>query len=130
MAEFNEYVVKNSLSKKTTNTLLITACLFVAAWSATVIYTVAAIYFGGVYADEHGLPGGLGTHEISAIITMLILFVLAVWSYNLWRINAPQMTVYARRLKLAMLIVGCALAIPFTLTLLFFILNLFFVILR
>lgn len=120
----------NGLSKKATNTLLVTACLFVAAWSAAVIYSVAAIYSRGVYADEHGLPGRLGAHEISAIITMLILFVLAVWSYNLWRINTPQMTVYARRLKLAMLIVGCALAIPFTLTLLFFILNLFFVILR
>ncbi len=120
----------NGLSKKATNTLLVTACLFVAAWSAAVIYSVAAIYSRGVYADEHGLPGRLGAHEISAIIVMVSLFIVAVWSYSLWRINAPQVTASVHGLKLTMLIVGCTFVIPFTLTLLFFILNLFFVILR
>ena len=123
-------MIKNSLSKKTTNILLIIACFFVAGWSTSVIYTVITIYAWGYYIDEHGPPGQLGVHEISAIIAMIILFILAVWSYNLWRINAPPMTPSVRRFKSAMLIVGCTLAVPFVFTLLFFMLNLFFVLLR
>lgn len=108
----------SNISKRTKNLLALVACILVVAWSASVVYSVVSIYVGAYYVDEYGLSSRLSTHEIVAVIAMVILFILAAWGYDLLRSNtSPSL----KTILTVLFILGCTFIIPFILTVLFFI---------